>query len=121
MWLLFAVLIVALLVGCLGAFISWRRRILTKVLHGSELADTARGPVEYARLGAGPVILHLHGGAAGYDQASELSWDLHQDGFAVLTPSRPGYLRTPLATGATPEEAADAMASLLDVLGFEKV
>jgi pimeloyl-ACP methyl ester carboxylesterase len=50
-----------------------------------------------------------------------LSWDLHEAGFTVLTPSRPGYLRTPLTTGASPEQAADAMASLLDVLSIDQV
>jgi pimeloyl-ACP methyl ester carboxylesterase len=67
------------------------------------------------------VILQLHGGASGYDQALALSWDLHQAGFTVVTPSRPGYLRTPLTTGASPEEAADALASLLDILNIDTV
>jgi pimeloyl-ACP methyl ester carboxylesterase len=119
--LLAATLVVAVVLVCLGTFIAWRRRLLLKVFHGSEIAGTARGPVEFARVGTGPVILQLHGGASGYDQALSLSWDLDRAGFAVLTPSRPGYLRTPLATGATPEQAADAMASLLDGLGLEQV
>jgi pimeloyl-ACP methyl ester carboxylesterase len=85
------------------------------------MAETARGPIEFVRAGTGPVILQLHGGASGYDQTLDLSWDLHEAGFTVLTPSRPGYLRTPLTTGATPEQAADAVAGLLDVLGIDRV
>ena len=57
----------------------------------------------------------------GYDQALALSWNLHQADLAVLTLSRPGYVRTPLATGPTPEQAADAAAGLLDVLGLDRV
>jgi pimeloyl-ACP methyl ester carboxylesterase len=91
------------------------------VLRGGEIAGTAKGPVEFAMAGRGPVILQLHGGASGYDQTLALSWDLHEAGFTVLTPSRPGYLRTPLTTGASPEQAADAMASLLDALGIDQV
>jgi pimeloyl-ACP methyl ester carboxylesterase len=108
------------LVG-IGGFISWRRRVLSQVLRGGEIAETASGPVEFAMVGNGPVILQVHGGASGYDQPLALSWDLHDAGFTVLTPSRPGYLRTPLTAGATPEHAADALASLLDVLRIEKV
>jgi pimeloyl-ACP methyl ester carboxylesterase len=46
---------------------------------------------------------------------------LQEDGFTVLTPSRPGYRRTPLSTGVTPEQAADACASLLQLLSIEQV
>jgi pimeloyl-ACP methyl ester carboxylesterase len=77
--------------------------------------------MEFAMVGAGPVILQVHGGATGYDQSLALSWDLHETGFTILTPSRPGYVRTPLMTGSSPEQAADAMAGLLDVLGIDKV
>jgi pimeloyl-ACP methyl ester carboxylesterase len=114
-------MIVALALSCLGAFVAWRRRLLAQVLRGSEIAETTSGPIEFERVGTGPVILQLHGGATGYDQTLALSWDMHEAGFTVLTPSRPGYLRTPLTTGATPEQAADAVASLLDVLGIDKV
>jgi pimeloyl-ACP methyl ester carboxylesterase len=116
-----SVVALVVVVACLGAFFSWRRRLLAQLLSGSEIVETAKGPVEFARVGTGPVILQLHGGATGYDQTLALTWDLHQVGFAVLTPSRPGYLRTPLTTGVTPEQAADAIASLLDVLGIDRV
>jgi pimeloyl-ACP methyl ester carboxylesterase len=112
--------LIIVLVG-LGAFLFWRRRLLAHLRRGSEMVETPHGPVEFARVGTGPVILQLHGGATGYDQTLALRWDAQEAGVTVLTPSRPGYLRTPLSTGATPEEAADAMSGLLDILGIEKV
>jgi len=121
MGLLLGATFVGFVLVCLGGFISWRRRVLTRVLRGGEIAETAKGPVEFGMAGTGPVILHLHGGASGYDQTLALSWDLHEAGFTVLTPSRPGYLRTPLTTGASPEQAADVLAGLLDVLSIDKV
>ncbi|MHA2042771.1 MAG: alpha/beta fold hydrolase, partial [Candidatus Thorarchaeota archaeon] len=42
-------------------------------------------------------------------------------GFSLLSISRPGYLRTPLSTGETFEEQADAIAALLDTLSISKV
>ena len=121
MGLLLGVLVVALALACLVVFVSWRSRLLAQLLRGSEIMQTPTGQIEFAKIGTGPVILQLHGGATGYDQTLALSWDLHEAGFTVLTPSRPGYLRTPLTTGATPEQAADAVASLLDGLGIDKV
>jgi pimeloyl-ACP methyl ester carboxylesterase len=121
MGMVLGALVIALTVASLGAFFSWRWRLLAQLLRGSEIAETARGPVEFARIGTGPVILQVHGGATGYDQTLALSWDMHDAGFTVLTPSRPGYLRTPLTAGATPEQAADALASLLEVLRIDKV
>lgn len=43
------------------------------------------------------------------------------NGFRVIAPSRPGYLRTPLSTGQTFEQQSDAMVALLDTLGLERV
>jgi pimeloyl-ACP methyl ester carboxylesterase len=121
MGILLGATLVGLALVSLAGFVSWRGRVLAQVRRGGRISETANGPVEFTMAGTGPVILQLHGGASGYDQTSALSWDLHEDGFAVLTPSRPGYLRTPLTTGASPEEAADAMAGLLDVLGIDRV
>ena len=41
---------------------------------------------------------------------------LTAEGFSVLTPSRPGYDDTPPDVGRTAQEAADALAALLDAL-----
>jgi pimeloyl-ACP methyl ester carboxylesterase len=111
----------ALILVGLVAFLLWRRQASALVRSGSEIAETPRGMIEFAQAGTGPTIVQLHGGASGYDQTLALSWDLHEAGFTVLTPSRPGYLRTPLTTGATPEQAADAIAGLLDMLCIRRV
>jgi pimeloyl-ACP methyl ester carboxylesterase len=121
MGLLVGALAASFVVAVLAAFLLWRKRLLARLLLDSEIAQTARGPVEFTRSGAGPVVLQVHGGATGCNQTLALSWDFDRAGWTILTPSRPGYLRTPLTTGATPEEAADALAGLLDVLGIARV
>jgi pimeloyl-ACP methyl ester carboxylesterase len=42
------------------------------------------------------------------------------NGFRVIAPSRPGFLGTPLDTGRTYEEQADALAALLNALGVDE-
>ncbi len=120
MWLwipLIAVLVAALVI--VAWFFAWRCARLRYLRANSVMAQTSRGPVEYVRRGNGPVVLVLHGGLGGWDQALLLGKDMGADAcFTVLAPSRVGYLRTPLETGATPEEGADAMAALMDKLGM---
>ncbi len=120
MWLW--ILLIALLAAALlivAWFFAWRGTRLRYLRANSLVAQTSRGPVEYARQGTGPVVLVLHGGLGGWDQALFLGQDLRAEArFTVLAPSRVGYLRTPLETGATPEEGADAMAALMDKLGM---
>jgi len=82
----------------------------------ARIMDTARGPVEYAERGQGPPVLCVHGGPGGYDQGLVIGEFFRVNGFKIIAPSRPGYLGTPLATGATPEEQAGALASLLEAL-----
>ena len=87
-----------------------------------QIAPTPAGPIEFDLTdGNGPVVLSLHGGLGGCDQGRVMAeWiDVHQ--YRILSPSRPGYLGTPLDVGETMEEQADAMASLLDTLGIGKV
>ena len=95
-----------------------RRVAITRLANGSQVVETDHGPVEYAEVGRGPAVLVLHGGGAGYDSGLILAFP--EWGFRFVSPSRPGYLRTPLETGRTPEEQADAFAALLDVLGIKK-
>lgn len=83
------------------------------------IADTAKGPIEYRLEGTGPTVVVLNGGHCSRD--SRLSHErLAGCGFAVLTPSRPGYDATPARVGRTAQEAADAVAALLDTLGIAR-
>ena len=90
-----------------------------KVLHTrSQVYQTAKGPVEASISGEGPPVLVVHGAAGGFDQGEVRSEDF--GGIQYISVSRPGYLRTPLDTGKSPSEQADALAALLDTLGIEK-
>lgn len=85
---------------------------------GSCMAQTSCGLVEYAEAGQGPAVLFSHSIGAGYHQAFNLARpNAH---LRFISASRPGYLRTPLETGQTFAEQADAFAALLDALGIEK-
>ena len=100
----------------------WEDRLIAELQAGSQRAETARGSVEYAREGQGPVVLFLHGSLGGYDQGMiYLRALLQGQPYTLLALSRPGYGRTPLEVGRTYPEAADAVAALLDKLGIDKV
>ncbi len=88
---------------------------------GSRIAETRKGNVEYAIAGFGPTVLVIHGGFGGYDQCLLYGRDFVAERFGILAPSRPGYLRTPLATGRTFAQAADALVALLDTLLVRRV
>jgi pimeloyl-ACP methyl ester carboxylesterase len=85
------------------------------------VVSTSRGPIELIDRGAGPAVLALHGGMGGCDQSLLLARAALGDDppFRLLAVSRPGYLGTPQAGGATPEAQADLYAALLDALGIE--
>lgn len=81
---------------------------------------TAKGLIEYRFEGNGPTIVVLNGGHC--SRETRLSHEkLIDEGFSVLTPSRPGYDRTPSEVGKTAQAAADAMAALLDTLQISMV
>lgn len=100
---------------------STTREILPGVTIHSRIIETALGQVEFDLTeGEGPVVLASHGGFGGIDQARLLlSW-LDSAEYRLLSPSRPGYLGTPLSSGRSFEEQADLFAALLDALGIEK-
>lgn len=89
---------------------------------GSKVMETSKGRVEYAIFGAtGPAIMFVHPQPGGYDQGDLLADAAVQNSFRLITISRPGYLRTPLDVGQSPEEQADAFAVLLDALGINRI
>lgn len=81
----------------------------------SQVAQTSKGPIEYTLLGRGPLVLVCHGTSSDCF-TTELSDPLVEAGFRVLTPSRPGYGRTPLSAGRSATDAAAALVELLDCL-----
>jgi pimeloyl-ACP methyl ester carboxylesterase len=111
-----ALVVIVAYVVVLSVYQRARRRRITTLEQGSEMVATPRGSIEYARFGAGPVVLVLPGSFGGYDQAVVVGRQLIGDGFTVIAVSRPGYLRTAIEVGRTPAEQADAMVPLLDSL-----
>jgi pimeloyl-ACP methyl ester carboxylesterase len=99
------------------AYLLDRRRLRKELASASQVAHTAAGPIEYVDAGTGTVVLHAHGMGGGFDHVQYCRF-LIDAGFRVIAPSRPGYLRTPLACGKTPREQADMYAALLDALNI---
>jgi len=87
------------------------------------VAETACGPMEYSITGQAPYVLFLHGSPGCHDGYTKLAEALEwpKNGFGVIAPSRPGYGRTPIASGRTYPAQADCFAALLDTLKIEKV
>jgi len=97
--------------------ISWQ----DKVYSLKKSVKTTKGIMEYAMRGEGDVVMALHGMPGGFDQGiMGFSW-VADAGFRLLAPSRPGYLGTPLSTGVTYPEAADALVLMLDELHIDRV
>lgn len=106
--------------GIHKAYRSWQCKEARRVSEGGLVVNTTLGPVEYQITGSGPVVIYAHGTPGGYDQGLYFARFLGENSCTLISPSRPGYLRTPLASGATPEAQADLYAALLDALGIEQ-
>ena len=105
-----------------GYLVPKNQQLMPGVQLNIQAAMTSRGLVEYDMYGIkGPVVLSIHGGFGGADQGRLFASWLQEDGFRILSPSRPGYLGTPLESGKTYAEQADLLAALLDFLKIEKV
>ena len=94
-------------------------------ISASKLIDTSVGKIEYADVGQGDPILSIHGAGGGFDQglitAEAFLDDEILQSHRVISPSRFGYLKTPLPVGdAGPSAQADAHAALLDTLGIDE-
>jgi hypothetical protein len=90
---------------------------MTALQRETSTARLAAGAVEYRLDGIGPqTVVVFHGGhmRAGLALGEEV---FIASGHRVLIPSRPGYGRTPLATGITPAAFADVTAELCGDLG----
>lgn len=85
-----------------------------------KIINTRLGNVEYSSFGKGIPILFLHGGHSNcYEKLCNKGFDLTK--FQLITPSRPGYGKTPLSNKKTPKKAAELVIELLNNLSLEKV
>jgi pimeloyl-ACP methyl ester carboxylesterase len=95
--------------------------IRAEVLAGSDIIETATGPIEYADTGTGSPVLVVHGNGGGYDQGLLAGRTFIGAGFRLIVPSRFGYLHTPLPEDGSAIAQADAYAALLDALDIQQV
>jgi pimeloyl-ACP methyl ester carboxylesterase len=112
---------VAALASLTTAYTSWRKQELARLQTSSTLTQTNIGTIEYTLAGHGPAVLIAHGTPGGYDLGVGLAGLIALPDFTFISVSRPGYLRTPIRSGRTPEEQADLYAALLDTLGIPEV
>lgn len=109
-------------IGALAAwFQSWKAGRIVDLNAASEIADLPSGKMEYSLHGEGFPVVVFHDAPGGYDQGVALAGFLTSEGFEIVSPSRPGYLRTPLASGRSPAEQADAISWLLEELEVDRV
>jgi len=79
------------------------------------------GDIEHIDRGTGDPVLFIHGSPGGCDQGALMTGFLVDAGFRVITPSRPGYLGTPLTPDLVgPDQQSDLIVALLDALGIER-
>jgi len=103
-------------------FASWRGEVEQRLSQRSNVIHTDAGPIEYAETGSGIPVLMLHGTPGGFDTILNLTeaTDSSRTDLRIISPSRPGYLRTPIESGATPQEQARLYAALLDKLAIKQ-
>ncbi|MEQ9064873.1 MAG: alpha/beta hydrolase [Vicingaceae bacterium] len=85
----------------------------------NKIIETEIGSIEYSVFGSGQPVLFLHGGHSNSNET------LFQKGYdkskyQLITPSRPGYGKTPLSRFKSPKESAELIITLLDSLKIEK-
>jgi pimeloyl-ACP methyl ester carboxylesterase len=85
-----------------------------------EIINTRLGEIEYHSVGKGIPVLFVHGGHSNCNEIlCHKGFDLEK--FQLITPSRPGYGKTPLNNNKTPKQAADLIVELIEYLSVDNV
>lgn len=108
-------------VGASQAYRAAMDRSRERIRHGSRIVETRAGPIEVAVTAGSRPVMMIHGTGGGFDQGLQFAERLTAAGWQVIAPSRFGHLRTPFPTDASSEAQADALASLLDALGIDRL
>ncbi len=86
----------------------------------NQILNTKLGEIEYCSIGKGIPVLFVHGGHSNCNETlCHKGFDLEK--FQLITPSRPGYGKTPLNNNGTPKQAADLIVELLNHLSIDNV
>lgn len=85
-----------------------------------KIINTDKGQVEYSIIGKGKPVLFLHGGHSNCKETL-FHKGFDTNNFQLITPSRPGYGKTPLGDNFTPRKTADLIVGLLNYLKIDKV
>jgi len=99
----------------------WFNKMKAQAYKDTLYIDTGIGKIHYTDIGAGTIILHSHGSPAGADIGPMFLSDFVEKGYRVITPSRPGFLGTPVALGESINEQAYFFKIFLDSLGIKEV
>lgn len=116
--------LIALVIGAGWIFFLYRQDLddaRDAAMRGSLIAATSSGPIEYGETGTGAPLLSIHGAGGGFDQGLSNAAELVGGDFRVISPSRFGYLRTPVPADSSPAAQADAHAALLAKLNVPSI
>lgn len=113
-------LLLIVVLGLWVTFYFWQKEVINDLPKNSVIVNTDKGEIEYTLTGSSDrYILMIHGtpGSVHIDESKPFV----DKGFKVLAISRPGYYKTPLSSGKTPQEQAALIKSLLDELKIDSV
>lgn len=86
----------------------------------TQTIKTKIGTIEYSRTGNGIPLLFIHGGHSSCNETLFLK-GFDTTKYCLITPSRPGYGRTPLSNFTSPKNTAKLFTALLDELKIDQV
>lgn len=104
----------------------WLAKTTLHLDEKGRVIHTELGDIQIVTQGKGPVVLAIHGGFGGWDQGLLVASKVAQQGYKVISVSRPGYLSTPIATNplileeTDAAQQADLLAALLKSLCIPK-
>jgi len=104
------------------SFYFWKKNVIANLPDDTKIISTTNGQIEYILEGNSDRVMLVIHGTPGSVHVSRIDALTYLDqGFSVLSVSRPGYYQTPLSSGTTAKEQAALYLSLLNELGIESV
>ncbi len=114
------IVLVVLIASVIARYQRDKREALRRFRAVGKVLQTPYGPAEYATFGEGKPVLVLHGTGGGCEQGLLVGRLLDPAKFKIIAVTRAGYRRTPLTTGPTFEQQADAALAVLDEFQIER-